>query len=97
MPILPCTNAQCGNLIILREINLSNKSGASESMTILEILKSKSLKKIFQKFRQINYLAISLVKPLLSRNFCNKSVKVKVSLHCALALVNSKKLFSRNF
>ena len=26
-------------------------------------------------FRQINYLVISLVKPLLSRNFCEKSVR----------------------
>ena len=26
-------------------------------------------------FRQINYLVISLVKPLLSRNFCGKSVR----------------------
>ena len=28
-----------------------------------------------KKFRQINYLVISLVKPLLSRNFCEKSVR----------------------
>ena len=27
-------------------------------------------------FRQINYLVISLVKPLLSRNFCQKCVRV---------------------
>ena len=27
-----------------------------------------------KKFRQINYLVISLVKPLFSRNFCQKSV-----------------------
>ena len=27
-----------------------------------------------EKIRQINYLVISLVKPLLSRNFCEKSV-----------------------
>jgi len=27
------------------------------------------------KFRQINYLVNSLVKPLLSRNFCQKSVR----------------------
>ena len=33
---------------------------------------SLSLKK---KIRQINYLVISLVKPLLSRNFCQKSVR----------------------
>ena len=26
-------------------------------------------------FRQINYLVISIVKPLLSRNFCEKSVR----------------------
>ena len=29
-----------------------------------------------EKFRQINYLVISLVKPLLSRNFCLKCVRV---------------------
>ena len=29
-----------------------------------------------KKFRQINYLVISLVKPLLSRNLCQKSVRV---------------------
>ena len=29
-----------------------------------------------KKFRQINYLVISLVKPLLSRNFCQKYVRV---------------------
>ena len=29
-----------------------------------------------KKFRQINYLVISLVKPLLSRNFCQKCVRV---------------------
>ena len=28
-----------------------------------------------EKFRQINCLVISLVKPLLSRNFCEKSVR----------------------
>ena len=28
-----------------------------------------------KKFRQINHLVISLVKPLLSRNFCEKSVR----------------------
>ena len=33
---------------------------------------SLSLKK---KIRQINYLVISLVKPLISRNFCEKSVR----------------------
>ena len=27
-------------------------------------------------FRQINYLVISLVKPLLSRNFCQKCMRV---------------------
>ena len=30
-----------------------------------------------KKIRQINYLVISLVKPLLSRNFSQKCVKVK--------------------
>ena len=29
-----------------------------------------------KKFRQINYLVISVVKTLLSRNFCQKIVKV---------------------
>ena len=29
----------------------------------------------WKKCRQINYLVISLVKPLLSRNFCKKSVR----------------------
>ena len=33
-----------------------------------------SLTEIF--FRQINYLVISLVKPLLSRNFCRKCMRV---------------------
>ena len=31
---------------------------------------------ILQTFRQINYLVISLVKPLLSRSFCQKCVRV---------------------
>ena len=43
-----------------------------------------------KKFRQINYLVISLVKPLLSRNFCQKSVRenfcnfhtMDTTLHC---------------
>ena len=29
----------------------------------------------WKKIRQISYLVISLVKPLLSRNFCEKSVR----------------------
>ena len=29
-----------------------------------------------KKFRQIDYLVISLVKPLISRNFCQKSLRV---------------------
>ena len=31
---------------------------------------------IIEKIRQINYLVNSLVKPLLSRNFCQKNVRV---------------------
>ena len=33
-----------------------------------------------KKFRQINYLVISLVKPLLSRNFSEKSVRKQYSV-----------------
>ena len=33
--------------------------------------------KDYRFFRQINYLVISLVKPLLSRNFCEKCVRLK--------------------
>ena len=32
-----------------------------------------------EKFRQINYLVISLVKPLLSRNLCQKCVGINRS------------------
>ena len=34
---------------------------------------------IEKKFRQINYLVISLVKPLLSRNFCENSLREKTA------------------
>ena len=43
-----------------------------------------------KKFRQINRLAISLVKPLLSRNFCQKTVRINirnfltVCVHCTV-------------
>ena len=43
----------------------SNQLGSVEKLNVL------SLKK---KFRQINYLVIPLVNPLLSRNFCQKCV-----------------------
>ena len=32
------------------------------------------------KNRQINYLVISLVKPLLSRNFCEKDVRENIAI-----------------
>ena len=33
-----------------------------------------------KKFSQINYLGISLVKTLLSRNFCQKCVRLEYSI-----------------
>ena len=35
-------------------------------------------------FRQINHLVISLVKPLLSRNFCKKCVRVIFTVVCCM-------------
>ena len=46
---------------------------AFHSVEKREILSHKKKKR---KNRQINSLAISLVKPLLSRNFCQKNVRV---------------------
>ena len=43
-----------------------------------------------KKIRQINYLVISLVKPLLSRNFCKKGVIVREFLqfpHCVTCTI----------
>ena len=37
------------------------------------VWKNEKLSLTEKLFRQINYLVISLVKPLLSRNFCKKS------------------------
>ena len=37
--------------------------------------KNKKFSLTEKKFRQINHLVISLVKPLLSRNVCEKSVR----------------------
>ena len=55
-------------------------------------------------FRQINYLTIYLVKTLLSRNFCQKSVKVilrnfHIVLHTALKriLISLKNYFVKTF
>ena len=41
----------------------------------LTVWKNEKFSLTEKKFRQINYLVISLVKPLLSRNFCQKSVR----------------------
>ena len=44
-----------------------------------------------KKFRQINYLVISLVKTLLSRNFCQKRVRVNsCNFHAVLSLFFEK-------
>ena len=46
-----------------------------------------------KKIRQINYLVISLVKPLLSRKFCKKSVR---EIHCNyIHSVEKCKIYSR--
>ena len=46
-------------------------------------------------FRQINYLVISLVKPLLSRNFCEKSVRENFcNFHTVSVFRKNKSLLS---
>ena len=50
---------------ILREMNVQHYT----------VWKNEKFSLTEKKFRQINYLVISLVKPLLSRNFCKESVR----------------------
>ena len=54
----------------------------------------------WKKIRQISYLVISLVKPLLSRNFCEKSVGENFcNFHTALCgnrKISSNCLFRKN-
>ena len=51
-----------------------------------------------KKIREINYLVISLVKPLFSRNFCQESVKVNFrnfySVQCHRKNISSNQIFS---
>ena len=42
---------------------------------VMTVLKNENFSLTEKKIRQINYLVISLVKPLLSRNFCQKCVR----------------------
>ena len=90
LPILDITPSQihCTNwnqLIFSREIKKSclhsrkkfktrNNSHRYENFS-LTLWKLQKFTLAEKKFRQINYLVISLVKPLLSRDFCEKSVR----------------------
>ena len=49
-------------------------------------------------FRQINSLVICLVKPLLSRNFCRKSVRLKFyNFHTVETHVKAREVDSRAY
>ena len=52
------------------------KIRSESNIPIHTVEKGKIFSNRKKKIRQINYLAISLVEPLLSRNFCQKSVRV---------------------
>ena len=51
------------------------KDEKSEGNVRLTVWKNEKFTPHRKKSRQINYLLISLVKPLLSRNFCQKCVR----------------------
>ena len=66
--------------------------------TVLHSVEKREILSHWKKIRQINYLVISLVKPLLSRNFCERIVRENlrnfntvssssVNFHCAHAEV----------
>ena len=51
-----------------------------------------------KKIRQINYLVISLVKPLLSRDFCEKSVRENFcNFHTVTVALHNVEVYSHTF
>ena len=80
----PVVKKLCGRIFICVKnckhfkINVSVQNCFDETTSSLTFCKDICLRKFSlteKKFRQINFLVISLIKPLLSRNFWEKSVR----------------------